>query len=344
MKRPLREIGNVALITLGIFSAAMGLEGFLISSHFIDGGVTGISMLLAHVFKAPLPVLIPVAVLVTSRADGPSPSRRLAAAAGGVGVVAAVALAAFRSELRPLLQQSVGLHLDSRGLDEGGFTPDLWAAVRREVPLILLALVGAVRTLAMPARRRAGAAMTLWAIAAAAAVAAQHPLWPHHVSAVVPPLAVLGGLALATPLPRTRAFGMTIAVATVTACVVSALTYMWTYRPAQSPGGDDRVVAALRANVPPGSLVVSDDQTTVAQAGLDAPPELVDTSLVRINSGNLSTADVERIIERDHVRAVLFGTTRLEHLPGLKEWVMSSAQETVNLSEGRVLYVLKTPG
>ena len=126
--------------------------------------------------------------------------------------------------------------------------------------------------------------------------------------------------------------------------MVSALTYMWTYRPAQSPGGDYQVVAALRANVPPGSLVVSDDQTTVAQAGLDAPPELVDTSLVRINSGNLTTADVERIIERDHVRAVLFGTTRLEHLPGLKEWVMSRAQETVNLSEGRVLYVLKTPG
>jgi uncharacterized membrane-anchored protein YitT (DUF2179 family) len=60
MRRPLREAWNVVLITLGILSAGMGLEGFLMSSHFIDGGVTGISMLLAHVLGVPLPVLIAV--------------------------------------------------------------------------------------------------------------------------------------------------------------------------------------------------------------------------------------------------------------------------------------------
>lgn len=286
-----------------------------------------------------LPVLIPVAILVTARIDGSPPWRRLAAAGGGAVVVAAAALAAFRSELHPLLQQSIGLHLDSRSLDEGGFTGDLWATARRELPLVVLAAVGAVRTLAMPARRRAGSAITLWAVAGVAAVALQHPLWPHHVSAIVPPLAVLGGLALATPIPRARGFAATVALAGVAACVLSAVTYYWTYRPAGSPGGDDHVVADLRAHVPPGSLVVSDDQTTVAQAGLDAPPELVDTSLVRINSGNLSTADVERIIERDNVRAVLFGTTRLEHLPGLQDWVANRLPVRVGLGEGRVLYL-----
>jgi hypothetical protein len=306
--------------------------GLSFAAGGVAAGAIGVKLLA-------LPVLIPVAVLVAARADGPQPSRRLAAVAGGVALVAAIALAAFRSELRPLLQQSVGLHLDSRGLDEGGFTPDLWAAVRREVPLVLLALVGAVRTLAMPARRRAGAAMTLWALAAAGAVAVQHPLWPHHLSAIVPPLAVLGGLALATPLPRVRALGMLIAVAGIAACVVSALTYVWTYQPAPSPGGDAGLVAGLRAHVPAGSVVVSDDQTTVAEAGLDAPPELVDTSLVRINSGNLSTADVERIIQRDQVRAVLFGTTRLEHLPGLREWVAGRLPVRVDLGEGRTLYL-----
>ena len=43
----LRELANSALIALGILSAAMGLKGFLLSSNFIDGGVTGISMLLS---------------------------------------------------------------------------------------------------------------------------------------------------------------------------------------------------------------------------------------------------------------------------------------------------------
>jgi uncharacterized membrane-anchored protein YitT (DUF2179 family) len=36
----------------------MGLKGFLLSSHFIDGGVTGISMLLADITGAPLFILI----------------------------------------------------------------------------------------------------------------------------------------------------------------------------------------------------------------------------------------------------------------------------------------------
>jgi uncharacterized membrane-anchored protein YitT (DUF2179 family) len=47
-----------ALIILGIFSASLGLKGFLLSSHFIDGGVTGISMLLADITHVPIAVLI----------------------------------------------------------------------------------------------------------------------------------------------------------------------------------------------------------------------------------------------------------------------------------------------
>ena len=55
-----REAASAALVVLGIFSAAFGLKGFLLSSRFIDGGVTGVSMLLSDVLGAPLAVLIPV--------------------------------------------------------------------------------------------------------------------------------------------------------------------------------------------------------------------------------------------------------------------------------------------
>jgi uncharacterized membrane-anchored protein YitT (DUF2179 family) len=60
MKRLYRPVANTALILLGIFSAGFGLKGFLLSSHFIDGGVTGVSMLLSEAFRIPLSVLIPV--------------------------------------------------------------------------------------------------------------------------------------------------------------------------------------------------------------------------------------------------------------------------------------------
>jgi uncharacterized membrane-anchored protein YitT (DUF2179 family) len=45
-------------ITTGILSAGMGLHGFLLSSRFIDGGATGVSMLLAKVLGLPLSALI----------------------------------------------------------------------------------------------------------------------------------------------------------------------------------------------------------------------------------------------------------------------------------------------
>ncbi len=55
-----RELANTALILAGVAAAAMGLKGFLFSSHFIDGGVTGISMLLAKTTPLPLAVWLPV--------------------------------------------------------------------------------------------------------------------------------------------------------------------------------------------------------------------------------------------------------------------------------------------
>jgi uncharacterized membrane-anchored protein YitT (DUF2179 family) len=58
MKKFARELINIAFIVAGILSAGMGLKGFLLSSRLIDGGVTGISMLLADVAGLPLSIWI----------------------------------------------------------------------------------------------------------------------------------------------------------------------------------------------------------------------------------------------------------------------------------------------
>jgi uncharacterized membrane-anchored protein YitT (DUF2179 family) len=58
MKTFLKEVLNILLVILGILSAGMGLKGFLMSSRFIDGGVTGISMLLSNVLGWRLAILI----------------------------------------------------------------------------------------------------------------------------------------------------------------------------------------------------------------------------------------------------------------------------------------------
>ncbi len=54
----LHLLKNVLLISIGIFSAAFGLESFLLPNSFIDGGVTGISLLTSEVTGIPLPVLL----------------------------------------------------------------------------------------------------------------------------------------------------------------------------------------------------------------------------------------------------------------------------------------------
>ena len=46
------------LILLGIFSAAFGFKGFLLTNHFIDGGATGISLLISALTDIPLYLLI----------------------------------------------------------------------------------------------------------------------------------------------------------------------------------------------------------------------------------------------------------------------------------------------
>ncbi|WP_420150219.1 YitT family protein [Spirosoma sp.] len=51
-----RPVKDAIFIIAGILSAGMGIKGFLLSSHFIDGGVTGVSMLLATLFSIPLPI------------------------------------------------------------------------------------------------------------------------------------------------------------------------------------------------------------------------------------------------------------------------------------------------
>lgn len=54
----LRVFKDIVLVLFGIASAAFGLEGFLLPNNFIDGGVTGISLLISELTKLPLAALI----------------------------------------------------------------------------------------------------------------------------------------------------------------------------------------------------------------------------------------------------------------------------------------------
>ena len=53
-----RHLKDLVLITIGVFSASFGFKGFLLTNHFIDGGATGISLLISAITSIPLYLLI----------------------------------------------------------------------------------------------------------------------------------------------------------------------------------------------------------------------------------------------------------------------------------------------
>jgi uncharacterized membrane-anchored protein YitT (DUF2179 family) len=91
------ELLNIVLIVLGVLSANMGLHGFLLSSNFIDGGVTGVSMLMSKVTGTTLSVWLPVFnlpfIALGFRQIGSGFAVRSALAIGGLSL--AVALIPF---------------------------------------------------------------------------------------------------------------------------------------------------------------------------------------------------------------------------------------------------------
>jgi hypothetical protein len=203
--------------------------------------------------------------------------------------------------------------------------------VARERPIAVLGVAGfAVAVRRAPPLAAAGGA---WAVAAALVLAVQHPLWPHHLVIVSAPLALLGGgLARAVPARATAvACAAVLAVSVVPALLV---------RDQQLPASADApVTAALRAGTAPGSLVVTDDQFSAALAGRDVPPQLVDTSLVRVRSGDLTVDAVEAITDRPDVDGVLLASGRLAALPGFRAWVGERFPVAVDLGGGRTLYL-----
>ncbi|OUJ74109.1 hypothetical protein BXP70_10220 [Hymenobacter crusticola] len=88
------HVKNIGLVVLGILCAATGLKSFLLSSHFIDGGVTGISMLLAQIMGVPLALLLLVINLpflaLGYRQIGRGFALKSAAAIGGLSITVAL--------------------------------------------------------------------------------------------------------------------------------------------------------------------------------------------------------------------------------------------------------------
>jgi 4-amino-4-deoxy-L-arabinose transferase-like glycosyltransferase len=290
------------------------------------GAVLAVAVLAKLLAVAAVPA---IAVLLLAGGGRPAVGRAGAATLGGL-VAAAALLLPFAPAWGDLWAQVVGLHLGAaRSLRAGGLDGP---TVLRGLPVAAVAVAGCVAAV-----RRAtllAAVGAAWTVSAAVLLWAQHPLWPHHAVVLVAPLALLGG-AVALVLPPRAAIAATGVV--LLASVASA-AYVRSLELPLAP------VPALRAVTTARDLVITDDQFAVALSGRGTPPELVDTSFVRVASGDLTAADVEAAARRWHVRAVLLSTGRLEALPGLRAWLAQRFPEVTDLGAGRTLYARTDAG
>ncbi len=262
-----------------------------------------------------------------------------------VGVVLGclVVLLPFAGSFGPMWDQVVRFHL---------------AAARAE-PVNMLnnagVIAGSMKTLGIPALlalalaiwRRAWRMIPplLWLIASLLLLLRQSPLFEHHVVLVAPCLALIAALGL-TLLPRpgeaqasrwlAPAFSAVLALCIL---VGVALGVRSAQAAALGPSAATvRAVSAIEAFTTPGSPIVTDDQYLAALADRSTPPDLVDTSLVRIASKYLTLAQVEAALSQPDTRFVVLSTGRLQRIPGFMPWLHTNFRDLVNLGHGVAIY------
>ncbi len=171
---------------------------------------------------------------------------------------------------------------------------------------VLVAVAVAVVTVALGRRRlppvveprstSPDALLLAWIGGTVVVLLTEHPMWRPHVSQLVPPLALLA----VRHRPPTRVLVAALAVA-----LPYHLVHAWdVLHPSGYRGSAEVAVAELRA-LPAGALAISDDPGIVWRAGRRTTPDLVDASILRIETGQLTGASVAAVAADPEVCAVV---------------------------------------
>jgi hypothetical protein len=232
------------------------------------------------------------------------------ALAGGAAVGAALAVA-YRDVLGELWESVVVYHRDARD------TPDVidkWHELTTfldwRTPFAWLVVAGLAASLVLARRWQTRAVWALWAWAAIslAFLAYHHPLHYNHLLVLPVVLAVPAGIALAALAERLP--WRNVALGALAVLLVAG--YVQQQR---RVGHDDvpeepELVAAARLleqETEPDELVVSDHSIVPFLADRRAAGPLVDTAVLRFETGSLTDAEVMRDLERYGVVAVVAG-------------------------------------
>jgi len=193
------------------------------------------------------------------------------------------------------------------------------------LPLIIAALYG---TLAALLRRDWRVIpLVAWSLVTLYMLWIEVPLFYRHFIALIPPLIGLAVMGMGSTSPVRSFFSRfrlpqlmtSLAVILILIIIVTDIVqYRPYYQMVEKRGSDtyakleQRVANDVHNSVTPDQLVVTDGQFVVSMAGRNTPPDLVDTSIVRIVSGYVTLQQLINDASQPRVHAVLFFMARLQ--------------------------------
>jgi Dolichyl-phosphate-mannose-protein mannosyltransferase len=302
----------------------------------------------------------------------------LSAYLAGLALAGFLVLLPYLHQLPTLYQQVITFHL-AAAQDTTSTLPHQIRVVldaNTEYPLAVLAAVGLI--IGLICHRWHVFTAAAWTLGALIVLLHQVPLFPHHLVLLAPGLALSAALGLAAGreawftsadagrmsaslrrifpglhaqkskllLPGLSAL---LLVGTLAFNLGDAIRYPLDRQAlemqAQSVNAAQisQVADDLQRLTTPQQQVIADDQFIVSAANRNVPPELVDTSQVRIMTGFLTTEQVIAIAERPQVGAILFYTGRFDMLPGLRTWVTQHFHLARSYGYGQNLFLRTAP-
>jgi 4-amino-4-deoxy-L-arabinose transferase-like glycosyltransferase len=250
-------------------------------------------------------VVVPLAALAVSRRASRA---QILAALGGALVVAVALAVAHAGALGSIWHQAFSFHRAARGY--GGGEPNGHALahfLEFRTPSAWLIVLGAAGSLVVAPRIWP---FWLWAVACALFLLWLKPLFEHHLVLLAASLGLAAGLGLGGAVARLEprpalagAAALAAALAVGLAQQVHRLDYAREAEPAELVWAGQRLAACTR----PDEFVASDQPIVAYRERRRLPGELVDTSLVRLQTGSLPPARVLEILGRDRIRAIFVG-------------------------------------
>lgn len=314
---------------------ALGAAGVLLALRWRDAPSPARALALGAVVGAALsikallvPAVLPVAVvLLRWRRPG------LVVLAAGTSIALHL-LAGLPWGWADVWDQAYAYHLDAAGdrtpLANLGKTAS--TLLDRDLPLVVLAVLAGGA--AVRARTRLGLVdglLLAWLAATLLVLVLEHPMWRPHVAHLVPPAAAL--------VARHRPRWPVVAAALVLTAPYHVVHAWHLLDPPSYRHSTQVVVDALRA-LPEGALAISDDPGVVWRAGRRTTHDLVDASILRIETGRLDAAGIAREAARDEVCAVVVrSAVRWGSFEDLPDRLAAAGYEVARRDGHRVLYL-----